>query len=82
MTNSQKDINAAALTKGEEKYIFLFKDDRRSEILRTLGEYAENPNLSFTWHDAAVLSQKIRKVSTAKTPPPHGPQNRLDNNLF
>ncbi len=31
-----------------------------------LGRYASNPELSFSWYDAAVLSQKIRQ-STPKT---------------
>ncbi len=56
-----QDINVLALVKGEERYIFLFDDDNRSEALRTLGRYASNPDLSFTWYDAAVLSQKIRQ---------------------
>jgi hypothetical protein len=33
----------------------------RAETLRTLGRFASNPQLSFTWYDAAVLSQKIRQ---------------------
>ncbi|MGE0756638.1 MAG: hypothetical protein AB7F89_28175 [Pirellulaceae bacterium] len=61
-----RDINVLALVKGEERYIFLFDDSNRSEALRTLGRFASNPELSFTWYDAAVLSQKIRKLS----PPP------------
>ena len=55
-----QDINVLALVKGNERYIFLFDDRRRSEALRTLGRYASNPELSFSWYDAAVLSQKIR----------------------
>ncbi len=55
-----KDINVVALVKGEERYIFLFNDQKRSETLRTLGRYASNSRLSFSWHDAAVLSQKVR----------------------
>lgn len=55
-----KDINVVALVKGEERYIFLFNDQKRSETLRTLGRYASNSQLSFSWHDAAVLSQKVR----------------------
>ena len=58
-----KDINVLALVKGEERYIFLFDDDNRAEALRTLGRYASNPELSFTWYDAAVLSQKIRQTA-------------------
>ena len=57
------DINMLALAKGEEKYVFLFDDKNRSETLRQLGKYASDPDLSFTWYDAAVLSQKIRTVS-------------------
>ena len=55
-----QDINVLALVKGSERYIFLFDDAHRAEALRTLGRYASNPELSFTWYDAAVLSQKIR----------------------
>jgi hypothetical protein len=57
-----QDINVLALVKGEERYIFLFNDANRSETLRTLGRYASNPELSFSWYDAAVLSQKIRNT--------------------
>ena len=67
-----QDINVLALVKGAERYIFLFDDGNRSEALRTLGRYASNPDLSFTWYDAAVLSQKIRQtteqVGTETTP--------------
>ena len=62
-----QDINVLALVKGSERYIFLFDDDNRSEALRTLGRFASNKELSFTWYDAAVLSQKIRQ--TVATPP-------------
>jgi len=55
-----QDINVLALVKGAERYVFLYDDASRAETLRTLGRYASNPELSFTWYDAAVLSQKIR----------------------
>ncbi len=58
-----RDINVLALVKGEERYVFLFDDKHRSETLRMLGRYASNPDLSFTWYDAAVLSQKVRAIS-------------------
>jgi hypothetical protein len=56
-----QDINVLALVKGSERYIFLYDDARRAETLRTLGRYASNPELSFSWYDAAVLSQKVRQ---------------------
>ena len=58
-----QDINVLALVKGEERYVFLYDDDNRAETLRMLGRYASNPDLSFTWYDAAVLSQKIRATA-------------------
>ena len=65
---SQQDINVLALVKGAERYIFLFDDSSRAETLRVLGRYASNPDLSFSWYDAAVLSQKIRQHSAAPAP--------------
>ena len=58
----KQDVNVLALVKGGERYIFLYDDENRAEALRTLGRFASNPELSFTWYDAAVLSQKIRQV--------------------
>ena len=56
-----KDIKVIALVKGNEQYVFLYSDENRAETLRLLGRYASNPELSFSWYDAAVLSQKIRQ---------------------
>jgi hypothetical protein len=58
-----EDINVLALVKGEERYIFLYDDGHKSEALRTLGRFASNPELSFSWYDAAVLSQRIRQTA-------------------
>ena len=63
-----QDINVLALVKGAERYIFLYDDSSRAETLRALGRYASNPELSFTWYDAAVLSQKIRQASQEQRP--------------
>ncbi|MGL6227337.1 MAG: hypothetical protein ACRC10_12020 [Thermoguttaceae bacterium] len=56
-----RDISVLALVKGNERYVFLYDEANRAETLRTLGRYASNPELSFSWYDAAVLSQKIRQ---------------------
>lgn len=55
-----RDINVIALVKGGERYVFLYDDDSRAEAIKTLGRYAANPELSFSWYDAAVLGQKVR----------------------
>ena len=61
-----QDINVLALVLDKERYIFLFDDDHRAETLRVLGRFASNPDLSFTWYHAAVLSQKIRQTVEKK----------------
>lgn len=71
-----QDINVVALVKGEERYIFLFNDSQKSETLRTLGRYASDSCLSFSWYDAAVLSQKVRNTSK-KTLAKENAVNRL-----
>ena len=57
-----KEINVLALVKGEEKFIFLFDDANRDQTLRQLARFAANPELDFSWYDAATLSRKIREA--------------------
>lgn len=44
----------------------------RLDLLRQLGRMAADPHLTFTWFDAAILSQRIRQEATVdaskKTP--------------
>jgi hypothetical protein len=61
------DLNVIALVKDDERYIFVYDDDQRAETLKTLGRFACNKELSFTFYDAAVMSQRIREASEAKT---------------
>ncbi len=56
-----QEVNVLALVKGKERYVFLYNDSNQSETLRTFGRYASDPELSFSWYDAAVLSQKLRR---------------------
>jgi hypothetical protein len=60
------DINVLALVKGKERYIFLYDDTQQAEALRMLGRHAANPELSFSWYDAAVLGKKIRNEHAAR----------------
>ena len=59
-----RDINVIALVKGSERYVFLFDDESRAEAIKTLGRYAADPELSFSWYDAAVLGHKLRQSGT------------------
>ena len=61
------DIKVIALIKGDEQYVFLYNESNRGGLRRLLGQYASNPELSFTWYDAAVLSRKICQESQQQT---------------
>lgn len=54
------DIHVVAVVKGDERYIVLYDADSRAEALRTVGRWAGNVDLSFTWYDAAMMSVKIK----------------------
>lgn len=56
----ETEINVLALVKGEEKFIFLFDDANRDATLRQLAHFAADPELDFSWYDAAMLCRKIR----------------------
>ena len=80
-TMSQQGINVLALLKGEERYVFLYDDRSTDQVLQTLGKYAADPELSFTWFDAAVLSQRVRKLNAdldaSPTEAVEAPTNRI-----
>jgi len=62
------DLNVLGIVRDGERYIFLFDDYHRTDTLRTLGRFAADPELKFTWYDAAVGSQRIRNMAPKETP--------------
>lgn len=57
-----ESVNVIALVKDGERYVFLFDEESAPQLLQTLGHYAADPEMNFTWYDAAVLSQKVRRL--------------------
>ena len=58
------DIFFIALVKNGERYVFSYDLAHRVDALQTMGRWASNPELSFTWGDAAGLSLKVKRAST------------------
>ena len=61
-TSMPRSMNVLALVKGSERYVFLYDDESPGVLLQQLGRFAADSELSFTWYDAAVLSQKVRRM--------------------
>ena len=64
----QQGVNVLALVKDSERYIFLYDDESPQALLQQLGRFAADPELSFSWYDAAVLSQKVRRLCQQHQP--------------
>jgi hypothetical protein len=62
----RRELNVLALIKGNERYIFVYDEDSRGELLETLREHAADPQLAFNWFDAAVLAEKARQQACAE----------------
>lgn len=58
----QRSVNILALVKDSERFVFLYDEDSGEELLDTLGKYAGDEELSFSWYDAAMLSQRVRRL--------------------
>ncbi len=57
-----KEMNVLALAKETERYLFFYDDESSDTCLQTLGKFASDPELSFNWYDAAILSQQARRL--------------------
>lgn len=81
----ETEINVLALVKGEEKFIFLFDDANRDATLRQLAHFAADPEINFSWYDAATLCRKIRdavpqdEASPVSLPPSRQPRAPLSD---
>lgn len=62
------DYTFMGLVKNAERYGFSYQTHSIDRLNATLGQMAADPELHFTWYDAAVLSKKARKLcEEAKT---------------
>ena len=57
-------VNVLALVRNGQRYIFLYDDNSVRQVLSQLAEFAGDPELDFTWFDAATLSQRVRDLQS------------------
>jgi len=56
-------VNMLAMVRDGQRYVFLYDDSSIEALREKLAEFAEDPELDFTWHDAASLSRRVRQLS-------------------
>jgi hypothetical protein len=55
------EFNVLALMKGDDRYIFVYDDESRAEVITSFRDQAADPVLNLTWFDAVVLTKKARE---------------------
>ena len=61
----RREYNVLALIKGTERYVFVYDDEAHEGLIDALRDQAADPLLSFSWFDAAVLTDKAREQAQA-----------------
>jgi hypothetical protein len=72
-----REFNILALIKGEERFVFVYDDESRTELIDALRDQAADPRLTLNWFDAAVLTEKAREQAIANLEKEKPAQNRL-----
>ena len=63
------EVNVLALLKGHDRYIFVYDDDSRDEVIRSFRDQAADAALSLTWFDAVVLTKKAKEQAAQTAEP-------------
>ena len=61
----RREYNVLALVKGAERYVYVYDDASRDQLLNAFRDQAADPALTLSWFDAAVLAEKARAQARA-----------------
>jgi hypothetical protein len=61
----RREFNVLALIKGSERYVFVYDDESRQALIDAFRDEAADPRLTFSWFDAAVMTEKAREQARA-----------------
>ena len=57
------DLNVLALYKGPDRFVFVYDDISRAELLDAIRDAAADPRTALNWFDAAVLTDRAKQQS-------------------
>lgn len=70
-----QELNVLALFKGGERFIFVYDDGSRDQLIDAIRDAAADPRVALNWFDAAVLTERARQQ--ADEPAGHAAPSRL-----
>ena len=56
-------VTLLTLNREGHLYAFIYTDQTQAEAMRWAGRHAANPELNFTWPDAAMITQGARDMA-------------------
>lgn len=62
-----RELALELLEKGEEVYIYAFRENNREGALRALGRDASRSDLTFDWQDAAICGRCITRAGETQS---------------
>lgn len=69
-TPVRHELNVLALVKGSERYIYVYDEAGRADLIDSFRNDAADPHLSLSWLDVSVLSAKAREQGKAAADEP------------
>jgi hypothetical protein len=67
-TGVQHELSVLALVKGDDRFIFVYDDESREQLIESIRNQAADPTVKLSWFDAAVLTERVRQQSLAGNP--------------
>lgn len=61
----QHELSVLALIRGKERFVYVYDDQSREELIGAVRAQAADPAVSLTWYDAAVLADRARQQAAA-----------------
>ena len=57
----QHELSVLALFRGNERFVYVYDDESREELVAAIRAQAASPAVSLSWYDAAVLTERARQ---------------------
>jgi hypothetical protein len=57
----QHELSVLALIRGKERFVYVYDDESRDELIEAIRAQAASPAVSLSWYDAAVLTERARR---------------------
>ena len=56
------DLSILALIRGKERFVYVYDDASREDLVEAIRAQAADPAVSLSWYDAAVLADRARRT--------------------